>query len=52
VLAIRRGEAEGFLSVRVAAPEEEILAGLRTRFVRPPARRSRWSSPSTDAYRG
>jgi protein Tex len=34
VLAVRRGEAEGALSVRIAAPEDEVLAGLEQRHVR------------------
>jgi uncharacterized protein len=33
VLAIRRGEAEEYLSVRIRAPEEEILAGLGRRLL-------------------
>ncbi|HEX6069189.1 MAG TPA: Tex-like N-terminal domain-containing protein, partial [Longimicrobiaceae bacterium] len=32
VLAIRRGEAEEFLTARILAPEEEIVAGLARRF--------------------
>ncbi len=32
VLAIRRGETEAFLQVRIRAPEEEILQRLRLRF--------------------
>jgi protein Tex len=51
VLAIRRGEAEGFLSVRVAAPEEQILAGLRERFVRPARAPEQMELAVTDAYR-
>ena len=34
VLALNRGEEEGFLSVHVAPPEEEALARLERRFVR------------------
>ena len=33
VLAINRGEAEGFLSVRITMEEEEILAWLRRRYI-------------------
>ncbi len=34
ILAIRRGEKEGFLSLRIVAPEEEALAQLSGLFVR------------------
>ncbi len=34
VLAIRRGEKEGFLTLRIAAPDEEALAILKARFVK------------------
>jgi uncharacterized protein len=32
ILAIRRGEAEEFLTARIVAPEEEVLAGLHRKF--------------------
>jgi protein Tex len=51
VLAIRRGEAEEFLVARVAAPEDEILAGLRRKYLaghRAPAEMER---AVADAYR-
>ncbi len=51
VLAIRRGEAEEFLSARVAAPEEEILAGLRQRFATRTAAREQMERVVSDAYR-
>ena len=34
VLAMRRGEKEGFLTLRIAAPDEEVLAILKARFVK------------------
>ena len=51
VLAIRRGEAEEVLTARITAPEEEILAGLRTRWVAPSAAREQMELVVTDAYR-
>jgi protein Tex len=51
VLAIRRGEAEEFLTVRVVAPEEEILAGLRQRFLSGRAAREQMERVVADAYR-
>ena len=33
ILAVRRGEAEGFLTARIVAPDEELVAALRRRFV-------------------
>jgi uncharacterized protein len=38
LLAIRRGEAEGFLRVRMAPPEEGALAALERLFVKAPGR--------------
>jgi uncharacterized protein len=34
LLAIRRGENEGFLSMRIEAPEEKAIAGLKDLFVK------------------
>ncbi|HET8654267.1 MAG TPA: Tex family protein [Longimicrobiaceae bacterium] len=50
VLAIRRGEAEEFLSARIRAPEEEILAGLRRRYVAPAAAPEAMGDAVADAY--
>jgi uncharacterized protein len=50
VLAIRRGEAEEVLVARVAAPEEEILAGLRQRLVAPARAPAQMERIVTDAY--
>ncbi|CAN5662515.1 Tex family protein [soil metagenome] len=51
VLAIRRGESEGFLTAHVSAPEEEILAGLRERFVAASAAREQMGQVVADAYK-
>ena len=51
VLAIRRGEAEGYLVSRIAAPEEEILARLCTRFVRRNQAPEQMEAVVTDSYR-
>jgi protein Tex len=50
VLAIRRGETEEFLTARVVAPEEEIVAGLRQRLVARAAARAQMEQVVTDAY--
>src|SRR5690606_6975959 len=42
---------EEFLTARIAAPEEEILAGLRKRFVAPSAAREQMELVIVDAYR-
>ena len=57
VLAIRRGEAEGVLTARITAPEDEILERLRARYVRSAAARELFSEfahlnfPSTEERR-
>jgi protein Tex len=51
VLAIRRGEAEEYLTVRVAAPEDRILERLRTRFVTSNAAPEEMEAAAVDAYR-
>lgn len=51
VLALRRGEAEEFLSTRVLAPEEEILARLRQRFVAGSRAPEQMERVVSDAYR-
>jgi uncharacterized protein len=51
VLAIRRGETEEFLTARVLAPEEEIVAGLRQRFATRTAAREQMTLVVEDAYR-
>ncbi len=51
VLAIRRGEAEGVLTARITAPEDEILERLRARYVRSAAAREQMEMVVSDAYR-
>jgi protein Tex len=51
VLAIRRGEAEEFLVVRVVPPEEEILARLRARYVAKTRAPEQMDAVVADAYR-
>ncbi len=51
ILAIRRGEAEEFLTARLTAPEEEIVVGLRQRFVAGSAAAGQMEQVVTDAYR-
>jgi protein Tex len=50
ILAIRRGETEEFLTARIAAPEDEILEGLRRRFVAPSRSREQMELAVADAY--
>lgn len=45
VLAIDRGEKEKFLTVRIAAPEEEILDYIRLRVLKNPARPNPYTEP-------
>ena len=51
ILAIRRGEAEEFLVARIAAPEEEVLAGLRQKFVAPSRAPEQMGLVVEDAWR-
>ncbi len=51
ILAIRRGETEGVLNARIAAPEEEILGGLHRKYVAPSAAREQMQMVVVDAYR-
>lgn len=51
ILAVRRGEAEEFLTARIAAPEEEVLAGLRQRFVAPSRAPEQMGRAVEDAWR-
>ena len=51
VLAIRRGEAEEFLSARIVAPEDEILERLRQRLVARAAAPQQMGLAVADAYR-
>jgi uncharacterized protein len=51
VLAIRRGEAEEFLTARILAPEEEIVVGLARRYAEKRAAREEMGLVVADAYR-
>jgi uncharacterized protein len=51
ILAVRRGEAEEFLTARIVAPEEEIVAGLAQRFVAPSRAPEQMRRAVEDAYR-
>ncbi len=51
VLAIRRGEAEEFLTARIRAPEEEILERLRRRYVARNRAPEQMERVVSDAYR-
>ncbi len=51
MLAIRRGEAEGFLAWSIEAPVEEIEAGLARRVVEPRKAREQMALVAADAYK-
>ena len=51
ILAIRRGEAEEFLTARIVAPDEEILAGLHQKYVAPSRAPEQMRAATDDAYR-
>ncbi|HEX6940193.1 MAG TPA: Tex family protein [Longimicrobiales bacterium] len=51
MLAIRRGEAEGFLAWTIEAPVEEIRAGLERRVVEPRRAREQMALVVDDAYK-
>ncbi|MFP4624134.1 MAG: Tex family protein, partial [Gemmatimonadota bacterium] len=51
MLAIRRGEAEGVLTWKVEAPEEEIVAGVVARVVADRPARDQLTRVAEDAYR-
>ncbi|HEU4700830.1 MAG TPA: Tex family protein [Gemmatimonadales bacterium] len=51
MLAIRRGEAEGFLIWTIDAPVEEILAGLDAKVVGPRAAKAQLALVVQDAYK-
>ena len=52
VLAINRGENEGYLKITVAAPEEKILAGLHNLFIKPnPATKLFLENTTADSYK-
>ncbi len=51
ILAIRRGESEGFLSWTVQGPEEEILAALDRSYVAPRQAREQMRQAVQDAWK-
>jgi len=52
ILAINRGEKEGFLKVTVEAPEDKILSQLHRLFIKPnPHTQSRMESTLADSYK-
>ncbi|HEU0298422.1 MAG TPA: Tex-like N-terminal domain-containing protein, partial [Longimicrobium sp.] len=51
ILAIRRGETEGVLSARITAPDEEIVAALRRRFLDGHRAPGQMGMAVEDAYR-
>jgi protein Tex len=51
VLAVRRGESEGYLTARVTAPDEEIGGGLRRRFLEGHRAPEAMGAAVLDAYR-
>ncbi|MFL5541448.1 MAG: Tex family protein [Longimicrobiaceae bacterium] len=51
VLAIRRGEAEEFLTARIAAPDDEIVAALRRRHTAGHRAPEQMGAAVEDAYR-
>lgn len=51
VLAIRRGEAENYLTVRIEAPESEVLDRLRKRYVDSSRAPVQMEAAVVDAYR-
>ena len=51
ILAVRRGEAEGYLTARIVAPDEEIVAALRRRFLDGHRAPEQMGMAVEDAYR-
>ena len=51
MLAIRRGEAEGYLAWSIEAPVDEIRAGLEKRLVAPRRAREQMTLVAEDAYK-
>jgi protein Tex len=51
ILAIRRGETEGYLGVRLTAPEDAIAAGLERKYVAPSRAPEQMRQTVADAYR-
>jgi protein Tex len=51
VLAVRRGETEGYLTARILAPDEEIVGALRRRFLEGHRAPEQMGAAVEDAYR-
>ncbi|HEX6371372.1 MAG TPA: Tex family protein [Longimicrobium sp.] len=51
ILAVRRGEAEGFLTARIIAPDEDLVAALRRRFLDGHRAPEQMGTAVEDAYR-
>ncbi|HYR11679.1 MAG TPA: Tex family protein [Longimicrobium sp.] len=51
ILAVRRGEAEGYLTARIVAPDEELVAALRRRFLDGHRAPEQMGTAVEDAYR-
>ena len=51
ILAVRRGEAEGYLTARIVAPDDEIVAALRRRFLDGHRAPEQMGMAVEDAYR-
>jgi uncharacterized protein len=51
ILAVRRGEAEGYLTARILAPDEELIGSLRRRFVEGSRAPGQMGLAVEDAYR-
>jgi uncharacterized protein len=51
ILAILRGETEGFLTARLLAPDEELVAALRRRFLDGHRAQEQMGAAVEDAYR-
>jgi protein Tex len=51
ILAVRRGESEGYLTARILAPDEELIATLRRKFVENNRAPGQMGLAVEDAYR-
>jgi len=51
ILAVRRGEAEGYLTARILGPDEELIGSLRRKFVEGSRAAGQMGLAVEDAYR-
>jgi uncharacterized protein len=51
ILAVRRGEAEGYLTARILAPDEDMVASLRRKFLEGHRAPEQMGLAVEDAYR-